>query len=220
MELRAVRLLARLTRHRAGPLPGRRARTTPRTAHPRHPAADTCPPVPPNLAAPAPRTAAPRPHDQATAAARARPAVRAVRQKPASATERDRAKRPAPATNRRIGMSINLIGIRYPRHAEHPFRCRLSHRAIVVLLLTMGILNRLLTCIVTVTAGYLGTYSTYVERSGLPCPLGCQQCYRPPARLAPSWAAPLGRTDSRWATSGVCLASARFAASSFTKTGH
>jgi hypothetical protein len=59
---------------------------------------------------------------------------------------------------------------------------------------------RLLTCIVTVMVGYLGTYSAYVERSGLPCPLG--------------------RTDSRRATSGACLASARFAASSFTKTGH
>jgi transposase len=33
-------------------------------------------------------------------------------------------------------MSIDLIGIRYPRHAEHPFRWRLSHRAIVELLLT------------------------------------------------------------------------------------
>jgi hypothetical protein len=33
-------------------------------------------------------------------------------------------------------------------------------------------LNRLLTCVVTVMAGYSGTYSAYVERSGLPWSLG------------------------------------------------
>jgi hypothetical protein len=44
--------------------------------------------------------------------------------------------------------------------------------AVVDVLLTMGHLNRLLTCIVTVMAGYLGTYSAYVERSGLPVAAG------------------------------------------------
>ena len=36
----------------------------------------------------------------------------------------------------------------------------------------MGQLNRLLTWVVTVMAGYLGTYSAYVEWSGLPWSLG------------------------------------------------
>ena len=40
----------------------------------------------------------------------------------------------------------------------------------------MGQLNRLLTCIVTVMAAYLGTYWAYVERSGLPWSLGYEQC--------------------------------------------
>ena len=30
----------------------------------------------------------------------------------------------------------------------------------------MGQLNHLLTCVVTVKAGYLGTYSSYIVRSG------------------------------------------------------
>jgi len=36
----------------------------------------------------------------------------------------------------------------------------------------MGKINRVLTCVVAVMAGYLGTYSVYMERSGLPWPLG------------------------------------------------
>jgi hypothetical protein len=48
--------------------------------------------------------------------------------------------------------------------AECPIRRCLGHPTIV----TIGPLNRPLTCIVTVTAGYLGTYSAYVEQSGLP----------------------------------------------------
>jgi hypothetical protein len=60
----------------------------------------------------------------------------------------------------------------------------------------MGQLKRLLTCVVTVMAGYFGTYSAYVERSGLPWSLGYEQYYRHPARLAPSpavWRLPSSR---------------------------
>lgn len=75
--------------------------------------------------------------------------------------------------------------------ADHPFRCRISRSVPVELLLTMGQLNRVLTCVVAVMAGYLGTYSAYVERSGLPWSLGsggaCVACgshnrLLPPAR--------------------------------------
>jgi hypothetical protein len=50
---------------------------------------------------------------------------------------------------------------------DNSFRHRPSHLPTVALLLTMGQLNRLLTCIVTALVGYLGTYSAYVEPSGL-----------------------------------------------------
>jgi hypothetical protein len=43
--------------------------------------------------------------------------------------------------------------------------------------------------------GYLGTYSAYVEPSGLPWSLGCEQYDRRFARRAPSATAPLSCTD-------------------------
>ena len=55
--------------------------------------------------------------------------------------------------------------------------------------------NLQLTCTVTVMAGYLGTYSAYVEPGGLPWSLGYEQYYRRFARRVPSTTAPLSCTD-------------------------
>jgi hypothetical protein len=61
-------------------------------------------------------------------------------------------------------MASRMVEVR----ADRPFRRRLSHSVTVELLLTVGQLNLPLTCVVTVIMGYLGTYSAYVEPSGLP----------------------------------------------------
>jgi hypothetical protein len=72
------------------------------------------------------------------------------------------------------------------RRADHPFRCRPSDMPIVEVLLTMGHLNLLLTCIVTVMTGYLGTYSAYVEPRGLPWSLDYGPYEARLCRLEPS----------------------------------
>jgi hypothetical protein len=62
--------------------------------------------------------------------------------------------------------------------ADHPFwrfealerrRCLalLQPVSVAELLLTMGQLNRLLTCVVTAMTGYLGAYSAHAELGGL-----------------------------------------------------
>jgi hypothetical protein len=78
---------------------------------------------------------------------------------------------------------------------DHPMRRRLSESVTVELLLTMEHLNLQLTCTATVMAAYLGTYSAYVEPSGLPWSLGYEQNYRRFARRAPSTTAPPSCTD-------------------------
>jgi hypothetical protein len=69
----------------------------------------------------------------------------------------------------------------------------------------MGQLNLLLTCIVTVMTGYLGTHSAYAEPSGLPWSPDYVQCYWTLVSLTSSSVAPVSRAVGWGLYCSICL---------------
>jgi hypothetical protein len=74
----------------------------------------------------------------------------------------------------------------------------------------MGQLNRKLTCVVAVMAGYLGMYSAYVERSGIRCSLGYAQNDLHPLGTDRSRIAELTSANRRYAFAAAVTVSPTF----------